>query len=159
MDGKARLGQWILLIIIVVTALSELALAGLSVRAGRFSCGQMGRVLLTGWLLWRAWTELGGHDGYSPRCVLLLRLSATVFGLASQRWRGGPRWWFCCSLWEGSPRPFGVEVSLAVGGSVPSCPRGGPRCRTCPLNLTLDPAGDSWRQPPAFLFGDNHASR
>jgi hypothetical protein len=68
MGGKPRIGQWVLIAVIVVTALSELALAGVSLRAGRFSGAQVGRVLLTGWLLWQAWDGPGGRDGCWPCC-------------------------------------------------------------------------------------------
>ncbi|QEL19941.1 hypothetical protein [Limnoglobus roseus] len=90
MDGKARLGQWVLLAIIVVSALSELALVGLSVQTGRFKGSQIGRVLLTGWLLWRVW------DGaaWARWLVAVLSLVAAVFavalGIASPAAEGRP---------------------------------------------------------------------
>ena len=59
MGGKARLGQWVLLIIIVVMALSELVLAGLSIQAGRFRGDQVVRGILEGWIFWRAWAGAG----------------------------------------------------------------------------------------------------
>ena len=55
MNDKARLGRWVILAIIVVIALTELALAGLSIQAGKFRGEQVGRVMLTGWLLSRVW--------------------------------------------------------------------------------------------------------
>lgn len=59
MDSKARLGRWVLLSVIVITTLTELAIAGFSLQAGRFKGSQIGRVLLTGWLLWRVWDGAG----------------------------------------------------------------------------------------------------
>lgn len=59
MDDKARLGRRLLTVIIVVAALGELALACLSLHTGRFRGAQIGRVLLTGWLLWRIWDGAG----------------------------------------------------------------------------------------------------
>lgn len=55
MDGKVQLGRWVLIVIIIITALSELTLAVLSLQAGRFRGVQIVRVLLTGWLLWKVW--------------------------------------------------------------------------------------------------------
>lgn len=55
MEGKARIGRWVLIAIIIVIALSELTLAALGILTGRFRGGQVIRVLLTGWLLWKAW--------------------------------------------------------------------------------------------------------
>ncbi len=55
MNDKVRLGRWVLVAVIVVIALTELAVAGLSILAGTFRGGQFGRVILTVWLLWQVW--------------------------------------------------------------------------------------------------------
>ena len=55
MNDKARLGRWVLLGVIVFIALIELALAAVSIQAGKFRGEQVGRVMLTGWLLSRVW--------------------------------------------------------------------------------------------------------
>lgn len=44
-----------LVAVIVVIALTELAVVGLSILAGTFRGGQVGRVILTAWLLWQVW--------------------------------------------------------------------------------------------------------
>jgi hypothetical protein len=59
MDEKVRLGRWVLILMIAVTAVSELTLAGLSLQAGRFSGGQALRVLLTAGLFWKVWDGAG----------------------------------------------------------------------------------------------------
>ncbi|QJW98628.1 hypothetical protein [Frigoriglobus tundricola] len=55
MDGKARRGQWVLIALVLFFVVSEGAMAVLSLQAGRFKGAQIGRVLLTGWLLWQIW--------------------------------------------------------------------------------------------------------
>jgi hypothetical protein len=77
MDGKSRLGRWVLLAIIVVTALIELALAVLSMQADGVKGGQIGRVLLTGWLLWRVWDGAG----WARWLLVVLFLAAAAFGV------------------------------------------------------------------------------
>ena len=59
MDGKARLGKWVLIVTIIATLLFELATAGLSLRVGQFKGIQIVRMLLTIWLLWRVWEGVG----------------------------------------------------------------------------------------------------
>ncbi len=79
MDGKARFGRWVVLAVIVVTALLELASAALSVQAGRFRGSQIGRALLTGWLLWRVWDGAG----WARWLVVVLFLAAAAFGASA----------------------------------------------------------------------------
>lgn len=55
MNRNARLGQWVLIAIIVATALVELIFAGFSLHAHRFKGSQITRVMITGWLFWRIW--------------------------------------------------------------------------------------------------------
>lgn len=55
MNDKARLGRWVIFAVIVFIALTELALAVLNILAGKFRGEQVGRVMLTGWLLSRVW--------------------------------------------------------------------------------------------------------
>lgn len=55
MNDNVRLGRWVVLAVIIVIALSELALAGMNILAGTFRSGQFGRVILTGWLLRQIW--------------------------------------------------------------------------------------------------------
>jgi hypothetical protein len=55
MDNQARIGRWMLIVVIAVFALGEVGLAAVNLEAGRFSLVQVGRVILTAWLLWRMW--------------------------------------------------------------------------------------------------------
>ena len=56
MNDNARLGRLVLVAVIVVIALTELAVVGLTILAGTFRGGQLfGRAMLTGWLLWKVW--------------------------------------------------------------------------------------------------------
>lgn len=55
MKNKARVGQWVLVTIFILIALSELGLAVLNIYTERFRGSQVGRVILTGWLLWKIW--------------------------------------------------------------------------------------------------------
>jgi hypothetical protein len=55
MTDNVRLGRWVILAVIIIIALSELALASMNIIAGTFRSGQFGRVILTGWLLWQIW--------------------------------------------------------------------------------------------------------
>jgi hypothetical protein len=90
MDGKARLGKWVLLSIIVVLALSELALAGLSIATGQFKGSQVGRVLLTGWLLWQVWDGVGWARWLLSGLFLAAAVLAGVLGVASPAVVGRP---------------------------------------------------------------------
>jgi hypothetical protein len=90
MGVKARLGRWVLLAIIVVTVLSELALACLSLQTGRFKGSEIGRVLLTGWLLWRVWDGSGWARWLLAALFLGAGLFAAVLGLASPAMQGRP---------------------------------------------------------------------
>jgi hypothetical protein len=83
MDAKVRLGRWVLIAVIVVTALAELALAGVSIQAGRFSGGQVGRVILTGWLLWRVWNGAGWARWLVAGLFVVVAAFAIVLGAAS----------------------------------------------------------------------------
>jgi len=83
MGGKARLGRWTLFAIIVVIALSELALAGLSMRADQFKGSQIGRALLTGWLLWRVWDGAGWARWLLAGLFLATATLAAVLVVAS----------------------------------------------------------------------------
>ncbi|MBN9117886.1 MAG: hypothetical protein J0I06_01745 [Planctomycetes bacterium] len=101
MDGKVRFGRWILVAIIVVTALVELALTGLSLQAGRFRGNQIGRVLLTGWLLWRVW------DGAGWARWVLAALSLVTAGLAGVFVVASP-------ITEGRPELVAVLIGVGV---------------------------------------------
>ena len=90
MDGKARLGKWVLLALIIFTALSELALAGLSIRAGQLKGSQIGRVLLTGWLLWRVWDGAGWARWLLSGLFLATAVFACTLGVASPTVAGRP---------------------------------------------------------------------
>jgi hypothetical protein len=90
MHGKARLGQWVILALIVATAVSELALAGFSIQANRFKGTQITRVLLSGWLLWRVWDGAGWARWLvAVLCFITAAFSATV-GLISPAVDGQP---------------------------------------------------------------------
>lgn len=82
MDAKVRLGRWVLLTIIVITVLSELAVAGLSIQAGRFKGSHIGRALLTVWLLWRVWDGAGWARWLLAALFLVTALFAATIGLA-----------------------------------------------------------------------------
>jgi hypothetical protein len=101
MDDKVKLGRWILVAVIVVTALVELALAGLSLQAGRFRGNQIGRVLLTGWLLWRAW------DGAGWARWVLAALSLVTAGFAGMFVVASP-------ITEGRPEVVAVLIGVGV---------------------------------------------
>lgn len=81
MDGKARLGQRLLLAIIVVTALIELSLTGFKLKAGRFGSQDVVRVLLTGWLLWRVWDGAGWARWLVAALFLVTGAGAVIAGL------------------------------------------------------------------------------
>lgn len=90
MHGKARLGRSVLIAVIVVTALSELALAGVSLQAGRFRGGQVVRVVLTGWLLWRVWDGAGWARWLMAGLFLLTAVGAAGFAVGSPAVEGRP---------------------------------------------------------------------
>jgi len=94
MDAKARLGRWVLIAVIVVTVLCELALAGVSLQAGQFRGVQVGRVLLTGWLLWRVWDGAAWARWVTAGLFLATAAFAVGVGVGS-RPRVGPGWWPC----------------------------------------------------------------
>lgn len=102
MDGRARLGQWVLLAVIGVTALLELATAALSVQAGEFRGSQIGRVLLTGWLLWRVWDGAG----WARWLLAVLFLAAAAFGVVAG-----------VSSPAGPERPEAVALLVGLGGT------------------------------------------
>ncbi|MBA4189441.1 MAG: hypothetical protein C0467_15735 [Planctomycetaceae bacterium] len=90
MNRNARLGKWVLIVLIVFAALSELAVVGFSIWAHRFEASHISRVLLTGWLLWRIW------DGaeWARWLVAVLGfagvLLVVIFGLVSPAVEGRP---------------------------------------------------------------------
>jgi len=90
MDAKARLGRWVLIAVIVVTVLCELALAGLNLQAGRFRGAQVGRVLLTGWLLWQVWDGAAWARWLTAGLFLAAAVFAAVLGVASPAAAGRP---------------------------------------------------------------------
>lgn len=124
--------------IIVVTALAELALAGLSLQAGRFRGNRIGGVLLTGWLLWRTWDGAGWARWVLAICSLAAAGFAVVVGVASPVTEGRPG---VMALVIG----FGVvSVAFAIGlaspwvGAYQAARRGRPGAEP---GATPDPAG------------------
>lgn len=90
MDAKVRLGRWVLIAVIVVTALSEAALAVVSLEADRFKGSQIGRVLLTGWLFWQVWDGAGWARWLMAGLFLAAAALAVVLGVASPAVAGRP---------------------------------------------------------------------
>ena len=126
MDGKARLGQWILLAIIVVTALSELALAGLSIQASRFKGSQIGRVLLTGWLLWRVWDGAGWARWLLAALFFATALLAAIFVSTSPVVEGRPEVAALLVGLGGVFAAFGVGLASPWVGAYQAARRGRP---------------------------------
>lgn len=90
MGGKAWLWQWVQIVIIAVTVLSELILAGLSLQDGRFRVGQVFRVLLTGWLLWQVWNGASWARWLMAGLFLITTLFAAVVGVGALIAEGRP---------------------------------------------------------------------
>jgi len=137
MDGKARLGQWVLLAIIVVTALSELTLAGFSIQADRFKGGQIGRVLLTGWLLWRVWDGVGWARWLVSGLFLATAVFAGVVGVTSPAVADRPE---VVPLLVGLGAvclAFGVGLASPWVGAYQAARRGSPDAAPGPRNLPL----------------------
>lgn len=136
MDGTARLGKGVLITIIVVVALSELSLAGLSVRAGHFRGGQIGRALLTGWLLWRAWDGAGWARWLLCGLFMAAAVLVGVLVVASPAVAGRPD---VLMLLVGSGAvfvAFGVGLASPWVGAYQAA-------RRCSLDAEPDAAADS----------------
>ena len=125
MGGKARLGRWVLLAIIVVTVLSELVLTGLSIQAGRFKGSQIGRILLTGWLLWRVWDGVGWARWLLATLCFAGALLAAIFVLASPVVEGRPGVAALLRGVGGSLAVLGVGFASPWVGAYQAARRGG----------------------------------
>jgi hypothetical protein len=77
MEGKARVGRGILIIVTAFITLIELGLAGYSFQVAGFRPGQIGRVLLTVWLLWQVWDG----SGWARWLLAGLFLAGAVFAI------------------------------------------------------------------------------
>lgn len=55
MDRQARIGMWMVIGVIAVSALGEASLLAVNILAGRFTGMQAARIVLTVLLLWRVW--------------------------------------------------------------------------------------------------------
>lgn len=126
MSGKARLGQWVVLTIIVVTALSELTLAGLSLLAGRFRGEQVGRVLLTGWLLWRVWDGAGWARWLVTGLILAAAMFAVVVSVASPAVQERPEVVALMAGFGAVGLAFGVGLASPWVGAYQAARRGSP---------------------------------
>lgn len=90
MEAKAQLGQWVLIAIIAVTALIELAIAGVSLQAAVFKGSQIGRVVFTGWLLWQVWDGAGWARWLMAGLFLGAALLAVALGFGAPGVRDRP---------------------------------------------------------------------
>ncbi|MCE9560726.1 MAG: hypothetical protein K8U57_01600 [Planctomycetes bacterium] len=77
MDHKARFGKVIVILLIFAATLGELAVAVLALQAGTFRVTQIGRVMLTGWLLWQVWDGAG----WARWLMTVLLIGSAVFAV------------------------------------------------------------------------------